>query len=145
MGFESVTDGKTFKPNKELEVGESITGYVLGFREGKHGQNLLMQIDGEPVTVFSAGNIRYAIRDGKIAVGALTRITRKEDEKVKGMNSSKFSIEQDRSDTVDTSNFDAVFDSEENKPSTGSSVKAATDKGIAAASARLAGVAGGRK
>lgn len=145
MAFEEVNNSGGVNPGKDIEVGESLLGYVLGFRQGKHGTNIIMRNKetGEDYTLYSSGNIKYAVRDGRVKQGLLTRITRKPNEKIKGMDSSMFTIEQDPEDTVDTAGFNAVFDGDGSDRR--ESVKAATDNGIKAQAAKLvAGVANGR-
>ena len=97
MAFQDVNQfsGKAMNPKNDLEVGQTIEGYVTGFGEGKHGPIINMRIGDEAVAVFTTGNLRYLVKDGKIKTGLLTRITRTPDEKIKGMNSSQFSVLQD--------------------------------------------------
>lgn len=99
MAFQDVgSAGAKFKKLTELKVGESITGYVTGTSESSRlpgAVNLNMNIEGEVYSVSVAGNVKYMIKDGKIANGLLTRITRQEDTKIKGKTATKFKVEQD--------------------------------------------------
>jgi hypothetical protein len=96
MAFENVNNAGTIVKAREIKVGDSVTGYVTAIVEGQFGPNVKLQMeDGSSVTLLSAGNIRYAISDGKIRVGLLTRFTRNADKLVKGKTSTNFTIEQD--------------------------------------------------
>lgn len=105
MAFKSVSES-SFKKLTALGIGESITGYLLGTRNGKleNSKVLVMKIDGKMEDVAAAGNVRYLIQDNKLAIGANTRITRVEDSIVKGKKSTKFSVEQDMEDVISTEN-----------------------------------------
>lgn len=54
--------------------------------------------------MFSSGSLKWAVKDNKIKLGLLTRITRLQDEKKKGqkgtITSTKFKVEQDSEDSV---------------------------------------------
>lgn len=100
----------------DLKVGESILGYVTDIRDGKieGSKNLFLKgKDGSSVLFFTAGNLKYMIKDNKIAVGSYTRITRLEDKSVKGKKSSQFKVEQDPSDTLASSAEQAFMDATE--------------------------------
>lgn len=107
MAFKDVNEKKEkleCVKTSEMEVGSSIEGYVVGFQEGPYGTNLRMQVDGEVKLVFSSGSLKWAIKDNKLKLGALTRITRLQDEKKKGakgtITATKFKVEQDTEDVV---------------------------------------------
>ena len=83
-----------------LEVGESVAGYCVGTIKSMHNNgadNLIFRDKetGETFVVYTAGNVRYQIQDGAIAMGIYTVITRLEDKMVKGKNSSQFQTQQD--------------------------------------------------
>lgn len=105
MAFKSIGQGGlTFKKLTDLAVGESVTGYLLGIDTStkiEGAQNLRLKVDGATISYSVAGNIKYMIRDGELALGQNTRITRLEDHKVKGKKASKFSVEQDAEDTIE--------------------------------------------
>lgn len=104
MAFEKKGRGElTFKKLTDLEVGESVTGYLIGIDEStkiEGALNIRLRVNGKTVSYSVAGNVKYMIRDGELALGQNTRITRLEDTKVKGKKSSKFDVEQDASDVV---------------------------------------------
>jgi hypothetical protein len=98
VAFQDVNSNTKFKKLTELAVGESLTGYPVGITESTKivgALNLLMNIDGERISVSVAGNVKYMLKDNKINMGQLTRITRLEDSSVKGKKSTKFKVEQD--------------------------------------------------
>ena len=90
-----------------LKVGDSVTGHVLNFvdsLQNPDNKNILLQLeDGGTAYVYTAGNVKYMINDGKIQEGLLTRITRIDDKTVKGKRSSQFTVEQDADNTIDVS------------------------------------------
>lgn len=111
MAFKNVNTGG--KKLTDLKIGDSLIGYVVRFEESSLSKtarkddpdapivnNLVMQDEGskENYTVFSAGNVKYMINDGKIQTGLLTKITRIDDamvgKKLK-KKSSQFTVEQD--------------------------------------------------
>ena len=102
MAFINKTVSKTVKTTG-LKVGEAITGYVTGFSRNEEldTTNILMKDEnGGDFIVFPSGNLRYVIKDNKLEVGQLTRITRTEDRMVKGKKSSQFMVEQDPDSTL---------------------------------------------
>lgn len=104
MAFKDVGEKSDYKKLTDLKVGESITGYLVGFVASSkypNQKNLVMNIDGNRTVVLAAGNMKYLIADGKVTAGLLTRITRKEDEKIKGMKASQFKVEQDAEDRME--------------------------------------------
>jgi hypothetical protein len=118
MAFQDVSVGEA-KKLTGLKEGESITGYVIRFEESMQSKtareedptrepefNVIMQDQetGGTFLVYSAGNIKYIIKDRKMKVGLLTKITRIADKlvgkKMKKM-SSQYKVEQDPSQTID--------------------------------------------
>lgn len=104
MGFRDINEKLEVIKTSEMEVGTSFEGYVVGFQEGQYGTNMRMQVNGEEKMVFTSGSLKWAIKDNKIKLGQLTRITRLPDEKKKGakgtITATKFKVEQDPEDTV---------------------------------------------
>jgi len=105
MAFKNVNEGQAgkFKKLTELEIGAALTGYYLGFKPSttiEGALSLIMLIDGEKFLVSAAGNVKYNVMDGKLALGRNTKITRNEDVKVKGKKSTNFTVEQDADDTI---------------------------------------------
>lgn len=98
MAFKNVNEFQKFAKFTDLAVGDSVTGYAMAVTESSKiegAMNLLMKVGEESISYSVAGNIKYVIRDGKLLLGALTRITRQEDTKVKGKKATRFLIEQD--------------------------------------------------
>lgn len=101
-----------------LKIGDTVTGFVVGFRESKQNpenQNILMREENGEGTfyVYTAGNVKYLIKDGKIKSGLLTKIERIADKMVGGKKSSQFRVMQDPSQTIDDANFNAITPSSE--------------------------------
>ena len=96
-----------------MEVGASVEGFVVGFEpslQNPENMNMLLKVsDGTTVRFYTAGNLKYMIKDNKIQQDILTRITRTEDKNVKGKNSSQFTVEQDAEQTLEDADFSAVF------------------------------------
>lgn len=106
MAFKDVNEGGKYSKLTDLKEGESLTGYVVGSSESTRipgAWNLLMNIENERISVSVAGNVKYMLKDGKIAVGPLTRITRQEDTKVKGKVATRFKVEQDMDNVLEGS------------------------------------------
>ncbi len=88
----------------KIEIGDTVTGYLLRIFDSAAvagGINLIMSIEGKQTLIASAGNVKWAAKDGKLKLGQNTRFTRRADSKVKGMKSTDFLIEQDAEDTVE--------------------------------------------
>lgn len=107
MAFKTLSTKKiaeTKKP-KDLDVGESIEGYLVRFEESKKYEgttSLIMQgEDGEQFRVSPHGNIKWLIRDGALTVGLMTKITKTGNTTTKGMKSSTFDVAQDDEDFLD--------------------------------------------
>ncbi len=94
----------------EIQVGESITGTLLGVRENKFGtQNPLIEVNGTEVEIYAAGNLKFLaekIDRGQLTVGAFTTITRGEDGTTKkGYSVTQFDVVQDQTNqATSTSN-----------------------------------------
>lgn len=112
MAFKDVNEKLECVKTSEMEVGSSVEGYVVGFQEGQYGTNIRMQVDGQVKLVFSSGSLKWAIKDNKIKLGLLTRITRLQDEKKKGpkgtITTTKFKVEQDSDDSIAVDSFNTV-------------------------------------
>jgi hypothetical protein len=111
MAFESVNRqlSGTAKKVRDLEVGGELVGYVTGFEpslQNPENMNMIMRgEDGTTFRVYTAGNIKYMIKDGKIQTGLLTKIVRLADKNIKGKISSQFDVLQDPESTL----ADALF------------------------------------
>jgi hypothetical protein len=105
-GSKFITSDETIGTTS-MEVGAMIEGYLLKIDDYVDQDGIqknpmyLKQRDGKVLRVFPSGNIKYAIKDGKYTVGCYTQITRVEDVKVKGRNSSKYDQAQDPDDKID--------------------------------------------
>lgn len=157
MAFKSINEGgggkrfvKTVTASK-MEKGDELVGYVTGIEASRGeypGFNIIMRTEEGDVLLYTSGTLKYACQDKKIKVGLNTRIVAEgEQSRTKKNGKSKyditvFTVEQDEDDRLDEGEFNAIFDSPENVPST---TKEALKNGIAARANALAGVAGGRK
>lgn len=122
MGFKDVNvrEEGSFTKLTSLEVGASLTGYLLQIEDSKKiegAKNLVMKIDGKRTIVSVAGNVKYMIQDNKLAVGVNTRITREEDTSVKGKKATRFKVEQDMEDTYGTPSLNELASSAAERPS----------------------------
>lgn len=121
MAFQDVNTSNTKKATA-MKVGEAITGYVIRIEESsKHeGQmNLVIQDDntGETYLLFSAGNLRYIIADGKVKEGLLTRVERIADKNVKGKMSTQFRVQQDPESSISTAQSTVLTDADKKEES----------------------------
>jgi hypothetical protein len=145
MAFQNVNTTPATKLTS-LEVGQSIIGFIVDFPPStkQEGQtNITMVLDAElndgfqvfakgaRVLIYTAGNIRYLIKDGKIVKGQLTRITRIEDKVVKGKKSSQYTVEQDAEQTLSDVLFNAATTTELPVSNTGSNGSKNTTNGAA--------------
>lgn len=96
----------------EIGIGETFSGFLLaiGSRIDKETQREMLSAhfllqDNTVAFFLPAGNIKYALKDGKLTIGQYTEITRKPDTKVKGMKSSDFDILQDDEKTVNPEEY----------------------------------------
>lgn len=97
-------NGKIVRSAK-LTIGESFRGKLLGLSNSStypDKQNLVMEDEkGEPFTVFTSGNLSKAVKEGKLEVGQIYRITRKENNSFTGkfgkVTSTDFKIQRLRS------------------------------------------------
>jgi len=119
MAFQNVNI--SFKANTvtkatSLDVGgEPFVGHLIYLNariDKETGQEMssmgFLAPDGSTrVLFYPAGNIKYMIKDTLsgdkkvLTIGSNTRITRKPDEKIKGKNATRYTVEQDHSDVVD--------------------------------------------
>ena len=110
MAFE-VVSGKVSTPflkSNELEEGESITGYLIGFEESRFKDNetkniLLEKADGEMITLVPHGTLRYMEKDvaaNRVKFMYMTKITRKGTYHMSKVNKDvpKFEVAQDFAD-----------------------------------------------
>ncbi len=107
MAFQSVNQGTTKDPVKltELKVGGVVQGYPISFRESQKYPgtfSILMQDEaGDRFYVNTAGNVKYDVKDGRIKLGLLTQITRREDRIMKNKKpTSHFEVLQDPERTI---------------------------------------------
>jgi hypothetical protein len=110
MAFESVNKQVSgSRKVRDLDVGGELVGYVTGFEpslQNPENMNIIMRgEDGTTFRVYTAGNIKYMIKDGKIQTGLLTKIVRLADKNIKGKISSQFDVLQDPEATL----ADALF------------------------------------
>ena len=139
MAFQSVNQKVTggAKKVRDLAVGGEIIGYVTGFEpslQNPENMNLLMRgTDGTTFRVYTAGNIKYMIKDGKIQTGLLTKIVRLDDKNVKGKVSSQFDVQQDPDATLS----DALFQEIATPPAT-TTVSSAPATGVRARAQEIA-------
>lgn len=111
MAFKDVDEGRNFKKLTALNVGESLTGYPIAVEvstnpKARGAINLIMNINGERVSVSTAGNVKYQAQDGRIKLGLKTMITRLADGKIAGKTASNFRVQQDSEDVL--AGFDAT-------------------------------------
>jgi predicted fused transcriptional regulator/phosphomethylpyrimidine kinase len=88
----------------EMEVGASVTGVLLGFKQSQYGDNILMNVNGKEVEIYAAGNLKFLPKDvaaGKRMLNTFTVVTRQPNKDIKGRSTSQFSIVQD--DSAETS------------------------------------------
>lgn len=90
----------------KMNDGEAVSGYLVGFKEGKFGQIIVLQAKtGEQLDVLTSGSLRYLQKDAadRLITGAFTVITKTASYKTKtGKNTAKFSVAQDKEDTTTT-------------------------------------------
>lgn len=84
----------------EIEVGESISGVLVGFKENQYGkQNIMLSLEGgQTVEVMVAGNLRFVADDvnkNKLALYKTVTITRVEDKDINGYATSQFRTTQE--------------------------------------------------
>ncbi len=133
----------------QIDVGSSVTGYVVRFVPSKHNpenMNILLQAEDSSDTfyVYTSGNMKYLIGDGKIREGLLTKITRLADKNVKGKTSTQFQVLQDPEQTLEDASFNALgigAEAPQAAPSATASspaaVRAAVEKNIRAQATKL--------
>jgi hypothetical protein len=113
MAFQSVNQSVgSSKKVRDLAVGEELIGYVTGFEpslQNPDNSNILMRgLDGASFRVYTAGNIKYMIKDGKIQKGLLTKIVRLADKNVKGKMSSQFDVQQDPEQSLENAMLESI-------------------------------------
>lgn len=94
-----------------MNQGENFDGYLIlvdtyTAQDGTIKTPMYFSVGEKVIRLYPAGNLKYAIQDGKFKLGQLTRITRIEDKIVKGRKSTNFEILQDDEDVIDV---DAVL------------------------------------
>ncbi len=117
MAFE-VARRQFYNPNKELEVGKSIEGYVVG----KHNSdmypnvdNIVLRTDKGELIVSGAGTLKYFFKNGN-KLGYYYRFTRQADKvNQRKQTVSQWLIEIDRTKKVD--DFEVVADTSANESS----------------------------
>ncbi len=102
MAFKEVV--RTFKKAKDIPVGQSLIGYVVGFYNSVKFPNLdnleMKTESGDEFTLSVTGNLKY-FKANKYPLGCLYRITRLDDKKNKmGTMSANFKVEYDTEKTV---------------------------------------------
>lgn len=153
MAFQNVqTNVGSSIAGTKMTIGSSVEGYVVGTEpslQNPENSNLLLKVaDGTTIRFYTAGNLKYLIRDGKVATGLLTRITRIDDKNVKGKMSSQFTVEQDPEQTIDDAAFDAIFTpptTSTEEPKRASTQGAVERNAVAARAAELAKAAKANK
>lgn len=110
MAFEvkSGGGGKNLIVGTQMHVGQSVTGYLIGFRPNKFNEQksdvVLQSETGQEILITAAGNLGYMEKDagnGQYSLKTLTRITRQPDRQTKsGRTRSHFLIEQDDTKTL---------------------------------------------
>lgn len=120
MALVNKSQGRAFPTKLELSVGETVKGYVQSFDESNQHPGsfyiIIVKENGERVTMSAKGNLRYRHKDGDIALGVYTEITRNADKaskKKKGTMVADFTLLQDADLTTpaglgETSELDAV-------------------------------------
>jgi hypothetical protein len=104
MSFETISGTKKYIKANSLEVGQSLEGFVVG----KHNSekfpeidSLVMKINNEDVVLNPNGSLKYFFKNGN-ATGYYYRFTRLPDVKTaRGLTSSQFKIEIDKSKKLD--------------------------------------------
>ncbi len=105
---------KTGGSNPFQNVGDTVTGYVTGFPVGGKFNSTNIQMKGEDGVervIFSAGNLKYVIADGKIELGQYTVITRIADKHSAKLGRAvvQFSVAQDPEKTIPTNDLDRTL------------------------------------
>lgn len=100
--LEDITGGGNIVSASKIAIGATIEGKLLALEQNRtypDNKNLVLEnTDGEKFTVFTSGNLNYAIKDGKFEVGRSYVITRKENKMIKGKSSTQFQIQRVRAD-----------------------------------------------
>ncbi len=145
--FQNLTTSEPVKLTA-MKVGASVVGYCLGFipsKQNPDNSNIIMREENGSGTfyIYTAGNVKYLVRDGKVKKGLLTKITRIEDKMVKGKKSSQFNVEQDPEQTLEDVAFAAITSTTE--LSSAGSDRAAALLNVKVQADKLKAAAAGRK
>lgn len=102
MAFEEAI--RTFKKAKDIPLGQSLIGYVVGFYNSATYPEIdcleMVTESGEKFTLSPTGNLKY-FKKNNWPVGVLYKFTRLEDKLNKrGTKSCNFKVEYDTSKTV---------------------------------------------
>lgn len=96
----------------DLEVGDSIEGTVEAIFESKKYEGTYFMIlkndDGELTRIFTAGNLTYAVKDGKLKPGYVVLLTREASEPGKKAAKFKIQIDKNSKEAVDNAAPPAV-------------------------------------
>lgn len=88
----AITNGRL--STAKMGVGESVTGTVKGYEDGKYGKILVLDVNGREIRVSPSGNLKFKVTDGALEVGTFYTITRKEDDRTKnGYAVTQFDIQ----------------------------------------------------
>lgn len=75
----------------QMEIGSSVQGKLKALQEGKYGTNLVLDVNGKDVLVYTSGNIKSLNNNENFVTGAVVTITRKADYQTKnGRMSTSF-------------------------------------------------------
>jgi hypothetical protein len=110
MAFQSVTGNSKTVKTSELKEGGEIVGFVTGIRTGVGQFNsnvidMMSEDKSERFSVYPSGTINWAIKDGKVELGMLTKIVRNGEYTIKsnGKKIASFEILQDSEATIPVS------------------------------------------
>ena len=131
MAFQNVNQKSGGKATSEavkltgLKHGESVTGFIIGLvpsLQNPDVMNIFMRSEdgSQSFYVYTAGNVKYMIADGKLEIGLLTKITRLADKDIKGKKSSQFEVLQDPEQHVDEATLNALSEPPANATSANS-------------------------
>ncbi len=133
-----------------IAVGESIIAYAVKVNQFTHEEkdyhNIIMQKeDGEQFELQTCGTLMYDVKDNRIKMGLLTKVTKLADKGGKEKR-ARFEVLQDPEKTLDDVAFAAITSTIANPAVNLASTKAAVDRAsIKAQAQRLTDAVGGRK
>jgi hypothetical protein len=79
-----------------------VKGFIASKQNPEVNNIIMVSEDGSKTFfVYSAGNVKYLIADGRVKANLLTKIVRLADKNVKGKNSSQFDVLQDSTRTLE--------------------------------------------